>query len=155
MARFRLNYPDKNQPTNHLQSSLLVPPHMMVIRSLDWQVPGEISRGNILRPSNDYYHGDKHCSSYCNWKRFEKIVSTALLFDWVFANLFREWELSKATEFEKIKYFRIFFYYLLRFSLHSSLKRLEPFHYTYLSFSSILLIFSRQSRPSSSVSPPD
>ena len=73
-----------------------------------------ISRANILQPSLDCYHGDKHC----NLRFFIQI--------------------------EKIRKDR----------QHSPALLLEPFSLL-LPQLLLFLIFSRQSRPSSSVSPPD
>ena len=99
-----------------------------------------ISRANILRPRMDCYHGDEHRNSYYKMERFEKIVIVSFQGMRVFN---RNW-------IWKIKYFRFF---SVSLCITSSLELLQPFHYYYLSFF-IFLIFSRQTRLSSSVRPP-
>ena len=66
------------------------------------------------------------------WKRFQKIVSIAL-YSLSLCKHFQGMRVFNCNWIWKIKYFRIFF---LRFCLSSSLKRVESYHYYFLSLSS-------------------
>ena len=102
-----------------------------------------ISRANILRPCMDCYHGDEHRNSYYKMERFEKIVSTGPC------------QFSGHESFQlqlnlKNKVLPFFF----RFSLHNQLSEAFTAFSLLLPQLFIFLIFSRQTRLSSSVRPP-
>ena len=94
------------------------------------------SRANILQPNLDCCHGYEHCTLrfLIQIEKIRKDRQHSPVLVWLsLCKPFQGMKVLNCNWIWKIKYLICIFFF--RFSLRSSLKRLEPFHCCYLSFS--------------------